>query len=86
MTSSISRSGIPGSVAPAISGDESTATAAVLKPSAPVPADSKQVDGIDFNKYADRDITVAEMVAGMTGMGFQATAVGQAVRIINDMV
>ncbi|EER40614.1 deoxyhypusine synthase [Histoplasma capsulatum var. duboisii H88] len=46
---------------------------------------SKPVTGIDFNKYAGRDITVAELVDGIAGMGFQASAMGDAVQIINDM-
>jgi deoxyhypusine synthase len=41
------------------------ATDAVLKPSEPVPAGSKQVQGIDFNHYAGRNITVEELVGGM---------------------
>ncbi|KZM27390.1 Deoxyhypusine synthase [Ascochyta rabiei] len=63
----------------------SGATDAVLKPSAPVPEGAKQVHGIDFNDYAGRSITVDELVAGYATMGFQATSVGEAVRIINDM-
>ncbi|KAF2488679.1 Deoxyhypusine synthase [Lophium mytilinum] len=63
----------------------SGATDAVLKPSDPVPDGARQVEGIDFNKYRDRPITVEELVAGMSSMGFQATSVGEAVRIINDM-
>lgn len=59
---------------------------AVFKKSEEVPEGSKEVQGIDFNHYADRDITVAELINGMTTMGFQATAVGEAVRIINEMV
>lgn len=42
--------------------------------------------GLDFNEYAGRSITVEEMVAGMAGMGFQATSVGQAVKVIERMV
>jgi len=61
-------------------------TAAVLKPSDPIPNNAQQVDGIDFNQYVGRDITVAEMASGMTNMGFQASAVSEAVRIINGMV
>lgn len=72
--------GQPNSQAPTLSTD------AVLKPSAPVPNGVHQVSGIEFNDYADRDITVAEMVSNMTNMGFQASAVADAVRIINDMV
>jgi deoxyhypusine synthase len=64
----------------------SGAAAAVLKPSDPVPEDARPVQGIDFNHYAQRSITVEELVGGMADMGFQATSVGQAVRIINDMV
>jgi hypothetical protein len=64
----------------------SNATDAVLKPSEPVPEDSTEVQGIEFNDYADRAITVEELVAGYASMGFQATAVGEAVRIVNDMV
>jgi deoxyhypusine synthase len=64
----------------------SNATDAVLKPSEPVPEGSREVQGIDFNDYAERAITVEELVGGYANMGFQATAVGEAVRIINDMV
>ncbi|KAF2203707.1 DS-domain-containing protein [Delitschia confertaspora ATCC 74209] len=63
----------------------SGATDAVLKPSEPVPEGAKQVQGIDFNDYAQRNITVEELVRGMGTMGFQATSVGEAVRIINEM-
>ena len=62
------------------------ATDAVLKPSEPVPEGSREVRGIDFNQYAGRSITVEELVGGYANMGFQATSVGEAVRIINDMV
>ena len=62
------------------------ATDAVLKPSDPVPADAREVRGIDFNAYAQRPITVEELVGGYSRMGFQATAIGEAVRIVNDMV
>ncbi|KAF9733685.1 deoxyhypusine synthase [Paraphaeosphaeria minitans] len=63
----------------------SNATDAVLKPSEPVPADTKQVQGIEFNDYADRSITVEQLMGGYARMGFQATAIGEAVRIVNDM-
>ncbi|KAK2735193.1 Deoxyhypusine synthase [Myotisia sp. PD_48] len=58
---------------------------AVLVASEAPPEGSKQVNGIDFNQYADRDITVAEMVEGMATMGFQASSVSQAAQIINEM-
>lgn len=64
----------------------SGATAAVLKPSDPVPEDARQVHGIDFNNHAQRSITVEELIGGMANMGFQATSVAEAVRIINGMV
>jgi deoxyhypusine synthase len=64
----------------------SNTTDAVLKPSEPVPDDSTEVQGIEFNDYAERSITVEELVAGYANMGFQATAVGEAVRIVNEMV
>lgn len=62
------------------------ATDAVLKQSDPVPEDSVPVSGLDFDKYAKKDITVADMVANMTNMGFQASSVGQAAKVIDGMV
>ena len=59
---------------------------AVLKPSDPVPEGAIPVTGLDFDKFAGRNITVAEMVESMGNMGFQATSVGQATQIINGMV
>ena len=64
----------------------SLSTDAVLKPSAPVPKGVQEVSGVEFNNYKDHDITVAELVSQMTTTGFQASAVSDAVRIINDMV
>jgi deoxyhypusine synthase len=64
----------------------SSATQAVLVPSAPVAEDARQVRGVDFNQFAHRDITVPELVANMASMGFQASAVAEASRIINEMV
>lgn len=58
----------------------------MLKPSDPVAEDAEEVKGLDFNEYAGRSITVEEMVAGMAGMGFQATSVGQAVKVVEGMV
>ncbi|KAL1997688.1 hypothetical protein VTN02DRAFT_1094 [Thermoascus thermophilus] len=71
--------------APAEAAPPSSATAAVLVASEPVPEGARQVRGVDFDRYQGRDITVAELVSHMAGMGFQATAVADAVRIINDM-
>ena len=64
----------------------SLSTDAVLKPSAPVAQGIQEVSGVDFNNYKDRDITVAELVSQMTTTGFQASAIADAARIINDMV
>ena len=63
-----------------------TATSAVLKPSEPVSSDMPKVEGIDFDKHAEKELTVSELLAGMTNMGFQASAVSEAARIIDDMV
>lgn len=62
------------------------ATHAVLKPSAPVDADTRIVRGLEFNDFASKALTVEDLVESMSGMGFQATAVAEAVRIVNDMV
>lgn len=59
---------------------------AVLRASAPVPDDAKQIQGIDFDQYSSKPITVEEMVSGMSTMGFQASALAEAVQIINKMV
>ncbi|KLJ09217.1 deoxyhypusine synthase [Blastomyces silverae] len=66
-------------------GPPPSVTDAVFVTSQPVPEGSKPVGGIDFNKYAGRDITVAELVDGMASMGFQASAVGDAAQIIDEM-
>jgi hypothetical protein len=59
---------------------------AVLKPSEFVSEGAQQISGIDFNKYTNRNITVAELVDSMSNMGFQATNIGEASRVINKMV
>jgi hypothetical protein len=59
---------------------------AVFKVSQSVPDDSKEVRGVEFNDHTERNITVAELLSGMSNMGFQATSVGEAVRLINEMV
>lgn len=61
------------------------ATDAVLMPSESMPEGAKRVEGIEFNDYHDGKITVEDLIAGMANMGFQATSVGNAVRIINEM-
>lgn len=64
----------------------SGATDAVLKPSDPVPENAIPVKGLDFDDFAGRNITAAELVENMAQMGFQATSIGQAVEIVNGMV
>ncbi|KAL8663171.1 MAG: hypothetical protein Q9202_004103 [Teloschistes flavicans] len=71
---SIPHKSVPGSTADA-----------VLKPSGPISSEARVVRGLDFNDYKDKRLTVEELVENMAGMGFQATAVSEAVRIINDM-
>ncbi|KAE9362728.1 Deoxyhypusine synthase [Stipitochalara longipes BDJ] len=60
-------------------------TDAVLVPSNEMPEGSQKVEELDFNKFAGRDITVNDLISGMNNMGFQASSIGEAVRIINDM-
>ena len=64
----------------------SGATDAVLKPSDPVPEGAVPVKGLDFDAFADRNITVAELVENLANVGFQATSIGQAADIVNGMV
>lgn len=64
----------------------SGATDAVLKPSDPVPESAVPVKGLDFDAFADRNITVAELVENLASVGFQATSIGQAADIVNGMV
>ncbi|RYP27056.1 hypothetical protein DL767_007830 [Monosporascus sp. MG133] len=62
-----------------------SATDAVLVPSAELPQGAQKVEEIDFNDFKGRPITVEDMIQGMRHMGFQASSMGEAVRIINDM-
>ncbi|KAK8086696.1 hypothetical protein PG994_001670 [Apiospora phragmitis] len=65
----------------------SGATAAVLVPSDELPKDAQKVQEIDFNTLLaqGRPITVDDLMTSMPFMGFQASAMGEAVRIINGM-
>ncbi|KAF7900332.1 uncharacterized protein EAF01_007634 [Botrytis porri] len=58
---------------------------AVLVPSNEMPVNAQKVEELDFNKFARRPITVDDLLSGMNNMGFQASSIGEAVRIINDM-
>ena len=64
----------------------STVTDAVLVKSEEMPAGSQKVEELDFNKFKGRAITVEDLYDGMKHMGFQASSMCEAVRIINDMV
>jgi hypothetical protein len=63
---------------------------AVLKPSIPMPSSSTQIRGVDFNDYLTphykNAITVQQLTATFTRTGFQASNLGRAVEIINNMV
>ena len=70
-----------GSVPPA------KATDAVLVASEPVPDGVQQVRGIDWMSLPDEQRTIiSQFVDQLTGQGFQSSAIGDAIRIINDMV
>lgn len=62
------------------------ATNAVLVPSDELPKDAQKVEEIDFNAFKGRPITVDDIMQSMGNMGFQASAMGDAVNIINKMV
>lgn len=66
--------------------DQETAAAAVLVKSEEMPADAQKVEELDFNKFKGKQVTVEDLIGGMTNMGFQASSIGEAVKIINDMV
>ena len=59
---------------------------AVFMTSEPVPEGAIPVQGVDFDRHTKDEITVVDLIDGMSNMGFQASAVGDAVRIINEMV
>ncbi|KEY66443.1 hypothetical protein S7711_06183 [Stachybotrys chartarum IBT 7711] len=62
----------------------SQATDAVLVKSDAMPHDAQRVEELDFNKIKG-PVTAEDLLLGMRHMGFQSTAIGEAVRIINDM-
>ncbi|KAL1844823.1 hypothetical protein VTK73DRAFT_1728 [Phialemonium thermophilum] len=61
------------------------ATGAVLVKSVEMPEGSQKVEELDFDKFRGRPITAEDLYEGMKNMGFQASSVGEAIRIINDM-
>lgn len=62
------------------------ASEAILVKSDEMPPGSQKVEELDFNKFAGRSITVDDLVEGMNHMGFQASSIGEAIKIINEMV
>ena len=64
----------------------SAATEAVLVKSVDMPEDAQKVEELDFNKLKGRPITVDDLYHGMKNMGFQASSMCEAIRIINEMV
>ena len=73
---------------PKDSGNSAPADAkdAVFMTSDPVSEGAIPVQGIDFDRHKENGISVVDLVDGMSNMGFQASALGDAVRIINEMV
>ncbi|KAK9464992.1 Deoxyhypusine synthase [Lipomyces arxii] len=61
------------------------ASDAVLKPSDPVPSSATKVSGIEFDKPESKNVRVSDLVGSMRTMGFQATSVGVACDIVNEM-
>lgn len=58
---------------------------AVLVKSEEMPKDAQQVEELDFNKI-EGPVTAEHLFLGMRHMGFQASSIGEAIRIINEMV
>lgn len=65
----------------------SEATDAVLLSSDPVPEDAREVQGIDWMALPPESRSIiSSFVLNLSGQGFQSSAIGDAIRIINDMV
>lgn len=63
------------------------ATDAVLVASDPLPEGSRQVTGIDWSALpTESRAIISQFVLNISGQGFQSSAIGDAIRIINDMV
>lgn len=52
----------------------------------PVPHDAQEVHGFEFGASNGRPITVQDLMASMGKTGFQASALGKAVEIVQEMV
>jgi deoxyhypusine synthase len=66
-------------------GPPQAATDAVLVHSEEMPEGAQKVEELDFDDI-DGPITAEHLLQGMQYMGFQASSIGEAVRIINAMV
>lgn len=65
----------------------SKATEAVLVPSDPLPEHAQEVKGIDWTRLpTEQRSIIASFVNDLTRQGFQSSSIGDAIRIINDMV
>ena len=58
------------------------ASAAVLKPSDPIPDDAISIQGPNFDKPS----SFAELMESYERIGFQASSFGTAIKIVNKMV
>ena len=58
---------------------------AVFQKSEDMAKDAQKVEELDFNKIKS-PVTADDLLQGMRHMGFQASSIAEAVRIINDMV
>ncbi|CDO92591.1 unnamed protein product [Kluyveromyces dobzhanskii CBS 2104] len=58
---------------------------AVLKQSVPVPEDFVKVEGIDYSKPESRNMRAKDLTRAMATMGFQASSMGTACEIIDEM-
>lgn len=86
-TNRITRIGSCSSFAIDMTAPPSKATDAVLVASDPVPDDARQVQGIDWAAMTpDHRNVIANFVNNLSGQGFQSSSIGDAVRIVNDMV
>ena len=69
------------------SGPPAAATSAVLVESAPVSEDAREVKGIDWASLPTESRSIiSEFVLNLSNQGFQSSSIGDAIRIINDMV
>ncbi|CCE62840.1 hypothetical protein TPHA_0D02020 [Tetrapisispora phaffii CBS 4417] len=58
---------------------------AILKASVPIPDDYIKIEGIDYSKPEAVDMKASDLIENMKRMGFQASSLGQACDIINNM-